>query len=359
MKFQEPLYLYLLLPVALLLIAFAWRSARIRRRHLETVVAPRLREMLTGSVNYRARALKLAMFVFGVAALLVALARPQWGERYKEIERTSVDFMIALDLSNSMRAEDAASGASRLVSAKKNIADFLDSLGADRVGLIAFAGEAYVAAPITQDHEAVKRNLASLDTKSIAKQGTDIAAAITLAAKTFASGDYESKALVIVTDGEELQGDAVIAARSAGAKGMSVFTVGVGTTRGARIPREERSANQVNFEKNEFGHEVVTRLNERVMQQIAVNGHGFYAPLGDAGEGLRTAYERGLRPLGHGVRLKPSKDLIDRFQWPLGVAILLLLVETLLSERSKAKAPRRSGMPPSVPKPILTPAKAA
>ena len=333
MKFEYPIILLLAAAVVPAAIGCYFWSARDRHRRLAAIVAPRLREQLTRSVNPGRRRAKAALFAAGLMALLFALARPQFGLRPKEIERTSVDFIIALDLSRSMLAEDAGDGASRLKAAKENIAAFLDSLGEDRVGLIAFAGEAVVAAPITQDHEAVKRNLAALDTRSLAKQGTDIAAAIKLAEKTFAAGEFESKAVVFVTDGEELQGDAVIDARAASSKGMSIFTVGVGSTHGAKIPQTELPRDSVRFAKNEFGREVVTRLNERVMQQIASNGHGFFAPLGRDGGGLHEVYDRGLQPLGHGTRLKPSNDLLEHFQWPLGLAIGLLLSECILNER--------------------------
>jgi Ca-activated chloride channel family protein len=336
MKFEYPALLLIaavIVPVAIGL--YCW-SARDRRKRLSAIVATRLREQLTRSVNLVRRRAKAGLFAAGLIALLFALARPQLGLRFKEVERNSVDFIIALDLSRSMLAEDAGEGASRLNTAKSQIAAFLDTLGEDRVGLIAFAGEAIVAAPVTQDHEAVKRNLAALDTKSLAKQGTDIAAAIKLAEKTFASGDFESKAVVFVTDGEELQGDAVIAARAASSKGMSVFTVGVGTTKGAKIPQKDQPRDTaVRFAKNEFGREVLTRLNERMLQQIASNGHGFFQPLAKDGAGLHEVYDRGLQPLGHGTRLKPSGDLLERFQWPMAIAIGLLLTECILNERKR------------------------
>jgi Ca-activated chloride channel family protein len=339
MKFEYPVLLILAALVVPVAIALFYWSARERNRRLGSIVAPRLREQLTRSVDPMRRRVKAALFAAGLIALLFALARPQFGLRFKEIERNSVDFIVALDLSNSMLAEDAGEHVSRLDSAKKNIASFIDSLGEDRVGLIAFAGEAIVAAPVTQDHEAVKRNLAALDTKSLAKQGTDIAAAIKLAEKTFANGNYESKAIVFVTDGEELQGDAVIEARNAAGKGISIFTVGVGTTHGTHIPQPTRNRETVQFAKNEFGRDVVTRLNERVMQQIATSGRGFFASLGAEGDGLRQVYDRGLEPLGHGVLQKPSNDLLERFQWPLGLAIGLFFAECILRERRKSAQP--------------------
>ncbi len=336
MKFEYPALLLIAAAMVPLSIGLYWWAARARSKRLNAIVAPRLREQLTRSVNLVRRRAKAGLFAAGVIALLFALARPQLGLRFKEVERNSVDFIIALDLSRSMLAEDAGEGTSRLNAAKSQIAAFLDTLGEDRVGLIAFAGEAIVAAPVTQDHEAVKRNLAALDTKSLAKQGTDIAAAIKLAEKTFASGDFESKAVVFVTDGEELQGDAVIAARAASSKGMSVFTVGVGTTKGTKIPQKDQPRDvAVRFAKNEFGREVLTRLNERMLQQIASNGHGFFEPLGKDAAGLHDVYDRGLQPLGHGTRLKPSDDLLERFQWPLAIAIGLFLTECMLNERRR------------------------
>jgi Ca-activated chloride channel family protein len=216
----------------------------------------------------------------------------------------------------------------------------LERVAGDRVGLIAFAGEPFVAAPITQDFEAVRRNLAALDTKSIAKPGSDLAAAIRLAQKTFEKGKYETTALVLLTDGEELQGEAVIAAREAAAKGMHIFTVGVGSATGARIPDEKGRATG-KFARNEFGRDVLTRLNERVLQQIAASGRGFYEPLGNEGAGLLAAYHRGLQPMAKGTVSRTSKDKREYFQWPLALALALLLAEMLINERRQPRT--RSG----------------
>jgi Ca-activated chloride channel family protein len=206
----------------------------------------------------------------------------------------------------------------------------------DRVGLVAFAGEAFLAAPITQDHAAVRRNLDALDTNAVAKPGSDIAAAIKLAQKTFENGTYESKALVIITDGEELQGDAVVAARDASLKGMNLFAVGVGSASGARVPTKTGGA--VAFAKNEFGHEVVSRLNERVLRQIAASGRGVYEARGKDGEGLEAIRKRGLEPLAKSKKTKPSKDPREFFQWPLALAVALLFTELLVSERRRRAA---------------------
>lgn len=321
-------------PVLVMLI-FRWSEARSLRK-LAAVIAPRLREQLLRSVNFARRWYKALLVALAFAALFVALARPQAGFKSMEVERSSVDFLIAIDLSRSMLAEDVETKA-RLGQAKAGLNKMLDQLGNDRVGLIGFAGEAFLAAPITQDIEAVKRNLAPLNMNAVAQQGSDIAKALRLGIKTFENGKYETKAIVLVSDGEELQGDAVIAAREASQKGISIFTVGVGSTLGARIPERSgpRDTGLGRFAKNEFGRDVVTRLNERMLQQLASNGRGFYEPLGKDGAGLLSVWRRGLEPLAKGTQIKQSNDLDEIFQWPLAIGIILLLAEMLVSDRRK------------------------
>ena len=334
MKFAFSLVAWSIVLVAPLSVLLYWWTAKRARKRLAGVIASRLIGQLVRSVDFAKRRLKAALFTIGLCALLAAIARPQFGFEQTEVERASVDFLIALDLSRSMMAEDM-DGKTRLAAAKAAIGKLLDRLGADRVGLVAFAGEAFLAAPITQDHAAVRRNLDALDVNAVAKPGSDMAAAIKLAQKTFENGTYESKALVVITDGEELQGDAVVAARDAFVKGMSVSAVGVGSASGARVPVKKDGA--LSFAKNEFGHEVVSRLNERVLRQVAASGRGAYEALGKDGEGLDAIRKKGLDPLAKSKRTKPSKDPREFFQWPLALAVALLLVEVLVSERRRMR----------------------
>jgi Ca-activated chloride channel family protein len=320
-----------LIPLSIAL--FAWKS-RWTRRQLSAVVAPRLREQLTATIDWGKRRAKAVLFVAGLLFMLIAIARPQYGFKSAEVDRNSVDFLIALDLSRSMYVEDMG-GRQRLGEAKEAIGLLLDVLGGgDRVGLIGFAGEAFVAAPVTFDHEAVRRTLNNLDPRVVERAGSDIASAIRLADRTFAAGDYETKALVVITDGEELQGDAVIAGREAARSGLRIYTVGVGTASGGRIP-EKDARGTVRYVRNEFGTEVISRMNHRMLQQVAASGRGRFEAIGIRGEGLRNIYENSVRPLGTGMRQKPSKDPGEYFQWPLGLAVALFLVELLLNERRK------------------------
>jgi Ca-activated chloride channel family protein len=338
LKFAWPWLLAAAVILPLLVLLLHRLNTRAAKRKLAGVIAPRLRGQLLRTVSFGKRRWKALLCALGLGVLAVALARPQMGFQDIEVERSSVDFFIALDLSRSMLAEDAMTESgkpqSRLEAAKTGIVKFLDGLGSDRVGLIVFAGDAFLASPITQDHETLKRNLAALDPRTIAHQGSDMAKAIGLAVKTFEKGKYESKALVMLTDGEELQGEAVIAARDASRKGISLFTVGVGSTAGTRIP-DRGNDGRMRFAQNEFRRDVQTRLNEHMLQQLAAAGRGFYRPLGQEETGLKEVWERGLLPLAKGTQSRPSKDLQEYFQWPLAVTLALLLFEMLVSDRRK------------------------
>ena len=328
-----------LLPACVLLVRW---GARRKRAMLDRVIAARLREQLLRSVDYGKRKFKTALWLLAVVALLVSLARPLFGHREIKVERPGVDLMIALDISKSMLAEDMGKS-NRLHAAKSAILRLIDRPSGDRVGLIAFAGEAALIAPVTQDHQAIVRSVEALTTTAISKPGSDIAAALKLAVQSFDPKQQSGKAIVVISDGEELQGDAIVAAREVATKGISIFTVGVGSTTGARIadrtpPRNnDRPQLDVKYAKNEFGQEVVSRLNERVLQQVAVSGRGFYAALGDEGQGLLTISERGLAPLARGTEVRQSKEMREFFQLPLGLCVVLLLWEMLVNERRKGQ----------------------
>ncbi len=328
----------LLVPACVLLLRW---GARRKRAMLDRVIAARLREQLLRSVDFGKRRFKTVLWLLALAALLVSLARPLFGHREIRVERPGVDVMIALDISKSMLAQDA-SPSNRLQSAKAAIMRLLDRPSGDRIGLVAFAGEAFLMAPITQDHQSVARSLEALSTTATSKPGSDIAAALKLAVQSFDPKQQSGKAIVLVSDGEELQGDAIVAAREVATKGVAIFTAGVGTTTGSRLIERplrptDRPMTDVKYARNEFGQEVVSKLNERVLQQVAVAGRGFYASLGDAGEGLMTISERGLAPLAHGTEVRQSREMREFFQIPLGLCVFLLLWEMLVNERRKVQ----------------------
>lgn len=337
LKFAWPWLLVAAASLPVLVLLLQWYGTRRTRRRLRGVIAPRLRAQLLASVSFAKRRWKALLAALALGLCALAIARPQMGFQAVEKERSPVDFFIALDLSRSMLAQDALSkrgrSVSRLDAAKEGINSFLDTLSSDRAGLITFAGDAFLASPITQDHETLKHSLEELTPHSITKQGSDMAKAIRLAMRTFEKGKFESKAIILVTDGEELQGEAVIAAREASRKGISLFTVGVGSPAGARIPSEQVRTGRFRFAQNEFNRDVVTRLNERMLQQLSAAARGFYYPLGQDGQGLKDVWQNGLVPLAKGTQTVPSKDMEEYFQWPLAAGILLLLLEMLVSDR--------------------------
>ena len=331
MKFAQLHWLALIVvivPVCLWLVRW---GARRRRESLDRIVAPRLHDQLLRSVDYRKRNLRAALFAMAMALLLASIARPLFGYREIKVERPGVDMIFALDVSKSMLADDEPTN--RLAAAKSAITRLLDRPSGDRVGVIVFAGEPFLIAPVTQDHHAVRRTVSAVTPTAISKPGSDMGEAIKLAARSFDEKQQSGKAIVILSDGEELQGDAIVAAREVARKGISIFTIGVGSITGARLT--ERSPGALRYAKNEFGQEVVSRLNERVLQQVAASARGFYAPLGKAGEGLFQVNERGLAPLARGTQSRQSKDMREYFQIPLAWCVLLLLGEMLVNERKK------------------------
>lgn len=331
MSFHSP-YFLLLIPVIIAgAIALYYYSNKKRRQQLSRVVAPRLHESLINSVNYTARKLKYIIFVVALIFLIIALARPLGGQKEVHVERPGADVIIALDVSRSMDAEDAPTN--RISAAKNAIKQMLETPSNHRFGLVSFAGEAFLIAPITLDHGSVMRSTEALKTGSISKPGTDIAASIKKALETFDPKKKNGKAIILITDGEQLQGDAVIAAREAAASGVRIFTVGVGSITGSKIP--DHSKGRFQFAKNEFGTDVITRLNENVLKQIASAGQGYYVRLGNNGEGLMDILNRGLSTIPTDVQTRKSKERVELFQIPLAIALCIFFLEPLISERKK------------------------
>lgn len=338
MKFYNP-YILLLAPALIIALTMLFIYAnKNRRKMINQIVSPRLAERLLSSVNYKMRKLKFILFITGLAFLVVALARPLGREKEVLIEKPGIDAVIALDLSRSMDAEDAIieNGiiTNRLTAAQSAIKRVLALPSNHRFGLVAFAGEAFLIAPITLDHGSIIRSASALKTSSISKPGTDISLAIKKSMESFDPKKKSGKAIVLITDGEQLQGDAVIAARQeAAASGVKVFTVGVGSTSGSKIP--ERARGRTAFAKNEFGTEIVSRLNENVLKQIAAAGGGYYMRLGNNGEGLLDVIEKGFSTIPADIQTRKSKDRIELFQIPLIIALCILLLEQLISERNR------------------------
>ena len=327
--FADPLWLLIGVITCLAALLFIILKSLRRKKELEKFVAPKLLTGLTGNVSRSRRRLKNIFFVLGIAFLFLALAEPQYGERWIEVRRKGIDILIGVDVSKSMLVQDIKP--SRLGRAKLAIRDFAAQLEGDRVGLLPFAGTAFLMCPLTTDYEAFNASLDTLNVGSIPKGGTDLGMAIRQGGEVL-SNEANHKIFVLVTDGEDLSEDALKAAEEAKEQNMTVYTIGVGTPEGELIPMPERQAGR--FIQDKQGKFITSKLDEQTLTTIAEITGGLYVPLGTMGQGFDTIYERKLSLVPeeeHGQRRR--KIPIERFPWPLGVAVLLLSLDFLFTGR--------------------------
>lgn len=333
MKFAQPYWLLAGLAACLFLL---WRYSafnRQQRNALAEFVSPRLFDTLTASVSARRRRIKQSLFIAGVACLFVALARPQAGFRWQEVHRKGIELLVAVDTSKSMLTEDVKPN--RLERAKLAVNDLVNRLDGDSVGLMAFAGEAFLQCPFTLDYDAFRDSVNSLDTDVISRGGTDIGGAIREAQAVLNARSDKDKVLVLLTDGEDLGGDAVAAAQAAGKDGIKIFAVGVGTAAGELIPVPGANGG-TEFVKDDSGQFVKSRLDESTLKQIASVTGGMYAPLGQEGQGLTAIYDQGLSKFAqHDLASRRTKVYLEQFPWPLLAGLLCFASELLIGTRKR------------------------
>lgn len=338
MKFGVAMWLLVVPVVGMGLALLWWRSDRRVRRVLEAAFRTPLLGRLIESVDRRRRLWKRGLLLLTLAAIGLALARPQWGRNEIEIERTGVDLVVALDVSRSMLGADAG-GTNRLAAARQAIGRLVESLGGDRLGMVVFAGEAFVAAPLTRDHTAFMRALDSAGPGSVSEGGSNLGAAIERARDCFERGAQGTRVLLVVSDGEQLQGDAIGAGRGAAAAGFRVHTAGVGSATGARLPA--RSWGTSDFLKNPVGREVVSRRDEQQLERIAASGSGRYTRIETRDS---TALCEWFQTMSAGLPRTTEKRTIDepreRFQWPLALALGLLAIEWMVGDRRRRRDSR-------------------
>ncbi len=335
MNFAYGHILWLLLVIPPWLVIFLWWAGRERQRLMTQFIQARLLPGLTSGVSPTRQKVRFALLIASVTLLIVALARPQWGFTWEESKQKGLDIVMAIDTSKSMLAEDIAPN--RLTRAKLAALDLMQQAKSDRLGLVAFAGGAFLQCPLTIDDNAFRQSVESLDVNIIPQGGTALAEAITTALTAFKEGN-NFKVLVLFTDGEDNDENALGAAEAAAKAGMKIFTIGIGTTEGELL-RIKNAKGRTDYIRDVEGNVVKSRLNEALLQQIAgATEGGFYLPLRGA-KTIDTLYEKGLAPLPKSEgQEKLVKRFHERYHWPLAAAILLLLVEILLPER---RAPSR------------------
>jgi len=343
MQFAQPLWL---LAGAVTCAFLLWRYRRFQtqqRAILARFAAVRLLNRLTASVSPTRRKAKEALFVLGVAWLFVALARPQAGYEWQETHRKGIEVLFAVDTSKSMLTQDVKPD--RLSRAKLAVHDFVDKLNGDSVGLIAFAGNAFLQCPVTLDYDAFRESLDALDTKVIPRGGTDIAAAIREAEAVFKTRATAEKILVLLTDGEDLGGEGIVAAKEAAKSGVKIFAVGVGSTTGDLVPVPNENGG-TDFVRDASGQLVKSHLDEATLRQIALATGGMYQPLGQQGEGLSAIYDQGLASfIRHDLSTRMAKVYLEHFQWALLAALACFIAEMLIGTRRKMREPKAAQAP--------------
>jgi Ca-activated chloride channel family protein len=315
------------------LVAFLIWARRRRQRALAAFVAAGLLPAVAPDLDPRRRTARAVLFTAATLCLIVALGGPMWGFRWEEVRREGIDLVVAIDTSRSMLATDVKP--SRLARAKLAVQDLLSQLHGDRIGLVAFAGTAFVQCPLTLDYGAFGQSLEAIDVGIIPKGGTALGAAIDASLDAFDGHEGKHQALVLITDGEDHEGKVKEATGRASTRGVKIYTVGIGTTEGELIPGESGG-----YVKDRSGQVVKSRLDEETLKQIAIDTGGVYLRAGGASLGLPELYRDYIGAMEkRELASTLERRFKHRFQIPLALAFVLLLVEYLLGERRLLVAP--------------------
>ena len=330
LRYEHIEYLNFLFGVPILVISLLLYN-RWRKKSLTLFGDSKLIKELTHSFSKRRSQIKNILTILIFIFLIIGIANPQVGIKMEEVKREGVDLMIAIDLSNSMMAEDIKPN--RLERAKLAISRLIDKLEGDRIGLIVFAGEAYVQLPITTDYSAAKLFLSTINTNIISKQGTEIAKAIDLSIQSFDMENAQNKAIIIITDGENHDDKAIESAKQANEIGIFVHTLGMGLSKGGPIPIYNKYGNRTDYRKDRDGNTIISKLNEQLLQQIASAGKGTYVRANNSKAGLSTLFAEINKMEKKEIGTMVFTEYKDRFQLFIGLALLLLLTDLILLVR--------------------------
>ena len=324
LRFEDPIYLWMLLiiPILVLMRFIVWRK---RKRNLRKFGdSSLLKEMMPDVSKYRPT-IKFCLLLSAITILIFMIARPQVGSKISHEKREGIEVLIALDISNSMLAQDVIP--SRLEKSKLLIEDLVDHFTNDKVGLVVFAGDAFVQLPITNDYVSAKMFLQNINPSLITTQGTDLARAISLSQSCFTQREHIGRAIIVITDGEDHEGGALEAAREAYKKGINVFILGVGTSKGAPIPDGNGG-----YLKDNSGQTVLSALNEQMCQQVAKAGNGVYIHVDNTSD-AQERLNKELSKLQSGISdTVVYSEYNEQFQIFGIILLLLLIVETILLE---------------------------
>ncbi len=310
-----------------MLAAILYAAWRKRQEALRAFASQDVIESIVSGLDNRRYFLRLGLLFVALTVMITALMRPQWGFEWEEARQRGLDIMIALDTSRSMLAEDVRPD--RLARSKLAVKDLVRKLHGDRIGLIAFAGEAFVQCPLTTDYSGFMLTLDDLDVNTISEGGTSISEAISTALDSFGEGSKKYKVLVLITDGEDHEGSVPEWADRAKDAGVRVYAIGIGTRGGELIPIRDDSGSMT-FLKDREGHVVKTRLDEKTLSDIALTTGGAYVRATAGAFGLDSIYRDKLSKMAkRDFKSRMVKRYYERFQVPLGIVLLLLLAEVL------------------------------
>ena len=325
-RFEEPTYLYLLLLLPLLAALFLYSNYR-RRKAIKKFGDPELMAQLMPDASKYRPDVKFWIVFVAIGLFAVLLARPQFGSRLETVKRQGIEVIIALDISNSMLAEDVQP--SRLQKAKRLVSQLVDKMENDKVGMIVYAGDAFTQLPITSDYISAKMFLETIDPSLISKQGTALGAAINLSTRSFTPMEGVGRTVILITDGENHEDGALEAAKAAVEKGIQINVLGVGMPEGAPIPIPGSN----DYRRDREGNVVVTKLNEQMCQEIAQVGQGIYVRV-DNSNAAQNAITKEINKLAKAdVETQVYTEFNEQFQAIAWIILLLLLVEMLILER--------------------------
>ena len=330
LRYEHIEYLNLLFGVPILILAMLLYS-KWKKNALSLFGDTRMVNELMHSFSSSRYKIKNTLTISTFILLIIGIANPQIGTKMEEVRREGVDLMIAIDLSNSMMAEDIKPN--RLERAKQAISKLIDNLEGDRIGLIVFAGEAYVQLPITTDYSAAKLFLSNVNTNIVPTQGTKIGKAIELSMQSFDMENGQNKAIIIITDGENHDENAIESAKQANKVGIFVHTLGMGLSKGGPIPIYNQYGSQISYRKNKEGKTVVSKLNENLLIKIADAGNGTYVRANNSKSGLPTLFAEINKMEKKEIGTMIFTEYKDRFQLFIGLALLFLILELILLPR--------------------------
>ncbi len=336
MRCEHPQVLWLAVAAIPALIGFLFWAWRVKQKLIQQFIHARLASSLMVGVSPARQKIRQALLVAAVAGILCALARPQWGSAWEEAKQQGLDIMVAIDTSRSMLARDVLPN--RLEKTKLAVIDLMRLAKSDRMGLVVFAGDAFLQAPLTLDEQAFQQSVDAVSVGIVPVGGTALSACIRTSLEAFEKGNDNHKVLVLFTDGEDhdAETETLAAAKQAAEAGMKIFTIGVGTPEGELLQVTDDQGN-TSYLKDDDGNAVKSHLNKTLLQQIATEANGFYLPLQGASP-METLYARGLAPLpktGETTRLTLVRR--ERYHWFLGFAVICLVIEALLPERSRVR----------------------